>query len=506
MGSERMPSRYQEYPVLFVDDQRENLRAFELAFRREFKIVTAASGSEALARLSDTPIAVVLSDHRMPGMTGTELLARAREVAPRAVRLLVTAYGDAGTLAEAINDGRIYRYIPKPWDQDEMRSIVRQSIDLYALEEERERLIAELRTLNEVSQRLSSFMELQPLISCLQRAVVEDLGFDGASVWIREGRECCLRWLGSLPEIEGLSPDQEAAVLSRGRSPEVFEILESRQAAVLSMFGGLGQTEELRWWMTLLSAEDVLLVPLHGRNGLLGAVAVDNRRGGAAFGQAEEDLLLGLASQAATAIENARLVGELRNDAARTSGSDALAIAAALGSSLEREVRCPLDIAVDRAGDPDIRDVVGALDVFAEILAEQGPRRCLLRERVERVRALIGRLVKEYDVQIQVKGLESVEVEVLPGRFLQLLLHLLEWVVPRSSGGVLRIVGHGNEAPVLSLIGENSPTERLGQETDCVPDPLGSVALGALLRELGASISCSVSGRTEEWRLALPGS
>jgi len=105
---------YREYPVLYVDDEPENLRIFELMFRREFSIVTANSGDRALELINTQPVALVLSDHRMPGMTGIELLARVNQLDPKTVRFLVTAYGDAETLSSAINDGSIYRFIPKP--------------------------------------------------------------------------------------------------------------------------------------------------------------------------------------------------------------------------------------------------------------------------------------------------------------------------------------------------------------------------------------------------------
>jgi response regulator RpfG family c-di-GMP phosphodiesterase len=113
---------YREYPVLYVDDEPENLRIFELTFRRDFAITTAESGEEGLEILSCQPIAVVLSDHRMPGMMGTEFLARVAELDPKTVRIMVTAYGDAETLENAINAGSIYRYIPKPWRPDDVRT------------------------------------------------------------------------------------------------------------------------------------------------------------------------------------------------------------------------------------------------------------------------------------------------------------------------------------------------------------------------------------------------
>ena len=78
---------HREYPILYVDDEPENLRIFELTFRREFSIVTATSGEEGLEILRDRPIALVLSDHRMPGMTGTEFLAKVADLDPNTIRI-----------------------------------------------------------------------------------------------------------------------------------------------------------------------------------------------------------------------------------------------------------------------------------------------------------------------------------------------------------------------------------------------------------------------------------
>ena len=130
-----------EFPILYVDDEIENLRIFELTFRREFSVLTAQSAEDGLRALNENPVAVVLSDHKMPGMTGVDFLARVREIDEQAIRILVTAYGDAEILGSAINDGRIYRYVAKPWNPDDMRITLRRAIERYALDRERETLL-----------------------------------------------------------------------------------------------------------------------------------------------------------------------------------------------------------------------------------------------------------------------------------------------------------------------------------------------------------------------------
>jgi DNA-binding NtrC family response regulator len=173
---------YREYPVLYVDDERENLRVFELAFKRDFAVVTAESGEQGLRMLHERPIAIVLSDHRMPGMTGVQFLSQVREVDAKTIRMLVTAYGDAETLGGAINDGSIYRYLAKPWRPDEMRLALKRGIEVYALDREREDLLRELTILNRVSQSITQQLDLSRLLDLLLKTVTRELGFDSATL------------------------------------------------------------------------------------------------------------------------------------------------------------------------------------------------------------------------------------------------------------------------------------------------------------------------------------
>src|SRR6266545_784103 len=106
--------------VLFVDDEPENLVVFESACAERFNVLTAPSGRQALELLRTHEVAVLLADQRMPHMTGLELLELARAEFPQTVRMLVTAYADLKTAIEAINRGRVRRYLCKPWDDEEL--------------------------------------------------------------------------------------------------------------------------------------------------------------------------------------------------------------------------------------------------------------------------------------------------------------------------------------------------------------------------------------------------
>jgi signal transduction histidine kinase len=134
---------YTAYPILFVDDEKLAGEVFKAQFSDSFTIYTAASGMEALEIVDHHEIAVVISDQRMPEMTGNVLLARVREAKPETVRMIITAYADIDAAIDAINSGGVYRYVGKPYDETELRNILQQGIERYFLIRERERLTAE---------------------------------------------------------------------------------------------------------------------------------------------------------------------------------------------------------------------------------------------------------------------------------------------------------------------------------------------------------------------------
>src|SRR4029077_2958153 len=106
---------------------------------------TANSGAEALEVLRKHPIHVIMSDQRMPEMTGVELLRRARGECPEAIRIVFTGYADIKSVIDAINQGQIYRYLTKPWDPDELCAMLHEACGQYDLTAERRPLLLDLR-------------------------------------------------------------------------------------------------------------------------------------------------------------------------------------------------------------------------------------------------------------------------------------------------------------------------------------------------------------------------
>ncbi len=134
-----------QFPLLVVDDERDNLEAFRFNFGKTFALDLVPSAEEALAIARDKDVSVIVTDQRMPRMTGLDLLRAARDVRPDAVGIIITAYTDVDVLIEAINLGRIYRYVTKPWDSKELRGILVQAIERFHLLRENRRLDEQLR-------------------------------------------------------------------------------------------------------------------------------------------------------------------------------------------------------------------------------------------------------------------------------------------------------------------------------------------------------------------------
>jgi len=303
---------YREYPVLYVDDEPELLRIFELTFRGEFSVVTAAGAEEALERLHEVRPAVVLSDQRMPGATGVELLAQVRALAPSALRMLVTAYGDAETLRRALGDGAVQHLVGKPWTPEQMRGALRRGIEGHVLERERTQLLRELTLLNRVARALAQERALGPLLDLVLATLVEDLGHDAAALLLLDASGTSLRWERFAPREDAVSEALRALELTRHSAPVFLHRLCEGDSQLLALDRALSFEGVVQRLVTEVSAEEILVVPLAGSRRTLGALAVDNRRGGRCFSADDQTLLEGVAAQAGLAIETARVVEDLR--------------------------------------------------------------------------------------------------------------------------------------------------------------------------------------------------
>ena len=145
-----------KHSILVVDDEKDIIDSIERQFRKQYRIFKATSGKEALAILKKETVQLILSDQRMPEMTGVQLFEKVKELQPDAVRILLTGYTDVESVIAAINTGQIYRYITKPWDPTDLDVNVRRALDAFDLKTELkeknlklEQALTELQTLDQ---------------------------------------------------------------------------------------------------------------------------------------------------------------------------------------------------------------------------------------------------------------------------------------------------------------------------------------------------------------------
>ena len=136
-----------EYNVLYVDDEVNNLNSFRAALRRNYNVFTALSGEEGIEILTKNDIHVVVTDQRMPNMTGVQFLQHIPGDQDN-IRIILTGFSDIESIIEAINTGKVYRYITKPWDKDELKITIDNAIETVMLRRNNRKLIHELQEYN----------------------------------------------------------------------------------------------------------------------------------------------------------------------------------------------------------------------------------------------------------------------------------------------------------------------------------------------------------------------
>ena len=135
--------------VLYIDDEVHNLNSFKAGFRRLFNVFTAESASDGLKVIETEDIHVIITDQRMPVMTGIEFLESIIPKYPDPIRILLTGYADINAVIDAINKGQVYRYIQKPWMDEDLRINIEKAFEIYMLRKENRELTEKLLVVNE---------------------------------------------------------------------------------------------------------------------------------------------------------------------------------------------------------------------------------------------------------------------------------------------------------------------------------------------------------------------
>jgi len=159
-----MISKKEKPAILYVDDELENLTVFKAAFRRDYKVFTAVSAHDGVDILKTKSIKVIITDQRMPEVTGIEFLESVIPEYPESIRMILTGFSDVEAIIQAINKGQIYRYITKPWTKEELKVNIDNAIETYELRKKNKNLISDLRNANQtleekVKERTAQLMK-----------------------------------------------------------------------------------------------------------------------------------------------------------------------------------------------------------------------------------------------------------------------------------------------------------------------------------------------------------
>lgn len=147
--------------ILCVDDEKNVLKSIERLFLdTDYEILTATSGEEGLELLKNTDsIQLVVSDYRMPKMNGVEFLKEVCELRPDTVRMVLSGYADTAAIVEAINEGKIYKFMPKPWNDDELKVAISNALDHFFIQQKNRELTYELEIKNQELQSINNNLE-----------------------------------------------------------------------------------------------------------------------------------------------------------------------------------------------------------------------------------------------------------------------------------------------------------------------------------------------------------
>ncbi|MDT5294429.1 MAG: hypothetical protein QOJ76_1309 [Acidobacteriota bacterium] len=236
------------FKIMLVDDDPASLRLLERLFNRDHQVLTAASGPEALALLEQHDVALLITDQRIPGMTGIELLKQTASLRPHMVRIILTGHADAEALVEAINCGQVYRCVRKPWDNHDLRLTAERALEHYETNRSRHELEAE-------NKRLAR--RLREMTQGVVRAIVDTLEAKDYHVY------------GHARRVSGY-----AAAIGRRMRLGVPLLEQVSLAALTHDVGKIGTPDSILLKPAALTVEEHAAVRLHAERGarLLAAI------------------------------------------------------------------------------------------------------------------------------------------------------------------------------------------------------------------------------------------
>lgn len=324
--------------LMVVDDEADNLDLLYRTFRRDYQVFRAESAIAALQLLEQQgEMGIIISDQRMPKMNGTELLSQVAVQFPDTIRILLTGYTDVEDLVDAINSGKVFKYVTKPWQPEELRAVVQQASETYRLVKHR------TEALNQALRRESIFNDVM-------MAIRESLDYNSmvqtivATVGKTFAADACL-----LHAVEGLTSAADTAT-----KPQKYRVLPSQYAffapAAEQALATLDRTgTELVAELSQLTQEPAtptipytrLLVPLIYQQQPLALLVLYRQAERSPWSKGDQDLLAAVAGQAALAMSQARLYQCIQQQTEQMQAE--LAVARQIQSKLLRQDLPQLD-------------------------------------------------------------------------------------------------------------------------------------------------------------------
>ncbi len=225
------------HKILVVDDEAANLRLLKRVLSDEYDVIEAQNGAEGIEVLKHQDISLIVTDQRMPGITGVQLLEQSLDFRPHAIKILLTGYTDVQALIDAINSGKVYKYIPKPWDADELKLTVRRALEAYELKEKNEGLLIELR---------KTLAQLEEVSMGTIRALADAL--DAKCDYTSGHSLRVSRYAVGIGKTMGLPPD---------------ELRDIELAGILHDIGKIGVPETILWKPDRLNSDEQSIMSNH---------------------------------------------------------------------------------------------------------------------------------------------------------------------------------------------------------------------------------------------------
>ncbi|MBE9178225.1 response regulator [Oculatella sp. LEGE 06141] len=335
-------SNHSKPKILVVDDEPDNLDLLYRTFHREYKVLRAESGPAALEILaSEGEVAVIISDQRMPFMSGTEFLSLTATQYPDIIRIILTGYTDVGDLVEAINSGKVFKYVTKPWDDDELKAVVRQAVDTHNVlktrTQELRRTLRQESLLNAVTNTIRSALSYRQIL----QTIVETVGqmFEADCCILRPFQEGRMEdepfvYTSKASKIESAFPD-----FTTNSNHLAYTVWETQDVQVIynaqtdERTAGEQIDPQLRQSYQTANICSSVIVPLVCQQELMAVLALHQCEQPRIWQDDEVQLVIMVADQAALALSQARAYEQVR----------ALAKREALVNTITTAIRSSLD-------------------------------------------------------------------------------------------------------------------------------------------------------------------